>query len=202
MEDLTVVDTEDEIQSKIIECRNILRTSNDKSNCEEFTTEINEAADEYSARTSPSLIDRNKHMKTAVIDNQDKFLKRSLMLEPENSKLFVAAEERIRNLETHFGVLTAPCDKDLFARIKILEDKVLKIEQHYPQIAAHCFNYGNAEREASQRPGGRVTKMEEPAAKRKALKPATLKSQKNLASSAVEIKNQINAIKEKLKNKK
>lgn len=99
-------------------------------------------------------------MKTAVIDNQDRFLTRSIASEVPESKIFVAAEERIKNLETHLGIITAPCDKDLYTRIKAVEDKILKIEQHYPQIAAHCFNYGRAEKVASTRPGGRVSKID------------------------------------------
>lgn len=99
-------------------------------------------------------------MKTAVIDNQDRLLSRSIMVEPNESRHFVAAEESIRNIETHLGIIVAPSDKSLFERIQVLEDKILKIEQHYPQIAAHCFNYGKAEKAASSRPGGRVSRFD------------------------------------------
>lgn len=105
-------------------------------------------------------VNRQEHIKTAVIDNQDRFLSRTITFDGPDSDQFVAAEERIRNIETHLGILTAPCDKGLYERIKILEDKIMKIEQQYPQIAAHCFNYGQVEREASRRPGGRVSKPE------------------------------------------
>lgn len=112
-----------------------------------------------SARTHPTNFDKSSHMKTAVIDNQDRLLNRSIVVEDsKRSNIFNAAEERIGNIEGHLGIVTAHCDIDLYTRIKIIEDKILKIEQHYPQIAAHCFNYGRAEREASRRPGGRVSK--------------------------------------------
>jgi hypothetical protein len=56
-------------------------------------------------------------------------------------------------------IMTVPLDKNLVERVKILEDKILKIEQYYPQIAAHVFNYGKAEAQASMRPGGRVSRI-------------------------------------------
>lgn len=71
-------------------------------------------------------------------------------------------EERIGNLEKHLGIIhpihnnnfnvidtastsqnikNPPIDSFLIQRIKILEDKILKIEQNYPQIAMREFNY-------------------------------------------------------------
>lgn len=128
-----------------------------RNNQDEFVAHGLEAS---SARTHPASLDRSSHMKTAVVDNQDRILNRTIMFAEEENKHFNAAEERIRNLETHLGLVTAPVDKDLYARIKTIEDKILKIEQLYPQIAAHCFNYGRAERVASTRPGGRVSKLD------------------------------------------
>lgn len=129
------------------------------NNREEFTS----PSEAGCARTSALQVNRQEHIKTAVIDNQDRFLSRSTTFDVPESTYFVAAEERIHNIETHLGILTAPCDKGLFERIKILEDKILKIEQQYPQIAAHCFNYGQVEREASRRPGGRVSNPDQKA---------------------------------------
>lgn len=138
-----------------------IKAQNEKvnqANQDEFSGASSEG--DTSARTNPSQLTRENHMKTAVIDNQDRLLSRTILVEPPKEKVFYAAEERVRNLETHLGIVTGACDKNLFERIKIVEDKILKIEQLFPQIAAHCFNYGRAEKEASLRPGARVSRIE------------------------------------------
>ena len=141
-------------------------------------------------------------MKTAVIDNHDKYLTRSITSENKNPAIFSAAEERIRNIETHLGIIVAPADKNLYARIRVLEDKILKIEQHYPQIAAHCFNYGKAEKEASSRPGGRVSKsdhVEKSKISKKNGKGTNINSSLSASSaSIVELQNKLSKLKEKL----
>lgn len=147
---------DDEISEFISERQKILNADNR----DEFA-QPDHLGSSTSARTHPKNFDKTSHMKTAVIDNQDRLLNRSIVVEDnKRAKVFDAAEERIGNIESHLGIVTAHCDPDLYTRIKIIEDKILKIEQHYPQIAAHCFNYGRAEKEASRRPGGRVSKPE------------------------------------------
>lgn len=163
----------------------------DVNNRVEFTC----SEDIECARTSAIQVSRQEHIKTAVIDNQDRFLSRSLNLDKQEPLKFNAAEERLCNLESHLGILTAPCDKNLFSRIKAVEDKILKIEQQYPQIAAHCFNYGEMEREASRRPGGRVSKPEAKT-KIKIRMPATLDSAK-----VYEMQEKMQDLKKKLSKK-
>lgn len=151
-----------------------------------------------SARTHPKSFDKTSHMKTAVIDNQDRLLNRSMIADDnvKRTKKFDAADERIQNLEGHLGIVTAHCDLDLYTRIKIIEDKILKIEQHYPQIAAHCFNYGRAEKEASRRPGGRVSKPD-------STKKIKLKIPKSKDLESVhEIHEKMLHLKDKIANKK
>ena len=114
-------------------------------------------------------------MKTAVVDasSVNMFVGAAAKTEGKSGKdLFQEGlDERIRNVETHLGILQPPSNMSLIERVKILEDKILKIEQIYPQIAERCFNYGVAEALASTRPGGRVSTLLEtrppPSKKRK-----------------------------------
>lgn len=68
-------------------------------------------------------------------------------------------EDRVRAMEKHLGFIIEPIDKDLNQRIKILEEKILRIEHQFPQIATNFFNYGQAEIRASSRPGGRISNL-------------------------------------------
>lgn len=139
------------------------------SNSEEFI-DFNE--NESCSKVTTVKIDKTVHIQATVADNQDGPLQKSIsttsgmLVSPHHSIRdsqgafkFNALEERVRNIETHVGIVLAPVDKSLSDRVKILEDKILRIEQYYPQIAAHVFNYGKAEAEASSRPGGRVSKL-------------------------------------------
>lgn len=144
------------------------------SNVEEFIDTVEGAKGEpETARCAARLIDRNVHIRSTAVDNQDGPLSRSILSSTSGTLVsphgtvaasgervhFDGLEERVRNLETHMGIVVAPLDKSLAERVKVLEDKILKIEEFYPQIAAHVFNYGRAEVEASLRPGGRVSRM-------------------------------------------
>jgi hypothetical protein len=65
-------------------------------------------------------------------------------------------EERLRNLETHLSLVSPPhYPSDVYARLKALEDKIMKMEELYPQIAAHLLNYQES---AEINLGGRVTR--------------------------------------------
>lgn len=65
-------------------------------------------------------------------------------------------EERLRNLEAHMGVVSPPhYPSDVYARLKALEDKIMRMEEMYPQISAHLFNYQES---ANINLGGRVTR--------------------------------------------
>jgi len=136
----------------------VKRAENDRSNREEFVKA--EEGGSFSSRTSARYVDPEVHIRTAVIDQQDKLLSRTIAAGPEIPEVVDPAEERIRNIEGHLGIMALAARRNLFARIKAIEDKILRIEQNYPQIAAHCFNYGRVEAEASKRPGGRVSKAE------------------------------------------
>lgn len=143
------------------------------SNQEEFIDTITMENTDAS-RTKTKALCRTDHIVSSVVDNQDGPLSRSV-ISSTSGKLIsphgyeqhgstttgsrLNLEERVRNIETHMGIVVSPLERTLVDRIKVLEDKILKIEQFYPQIAAHVFNYGKAEVEASSRPGGRVSKV-------------------------------------------
>lgn len=149
----------------------------DETNREEFIESVKGEEEEFGAsRTCTKRLEKDLHIKASVVDNQDGPLSRSLLVSSTSNKLvsphgvaitydhserpiFNGIEERVRNVETHLGIVVAPLDKSLLERVKILEDKILRIEQLYPQIASHVFNYGRAEIEASSKPGGRVSRM-------------------------------------------
>lgn len=65
-------------------------------------------------------------------------------------------EERIRNIENNLGIISATqYPSDVYSRLKIVEDKIMRLEELYPQIAAHLLNYQDR---TDDRTGGRVTR--------------------------------------------
>jgi hypothetical protein len=84
-----------------------------------------------------------------------------------------------------------------------LEDKILKIEQFYPQIAAHVFNYGQAEVEASTKPGGRISKLHSslPNKKRAVVKDTKTLNENDDDSSLGELKRRMGELKTRLLKK-
>lgn len=69
---------------------------------------------------------------------------------------FDYVEERLRNVENHLSILpNIQYQNDVYARLKIIEDKIMRMEELYPQIAAHLLNYQDR---ADNRTGGRVTR--------------------------------------------
>ncbi|PJF17806.1 hypothetical protein PSACC_02372 [Paramicrosporidium saccamoebae] len=144
-----------------------------RQNQEEFIETVEDSG--LPARLNTRLINKESHIRSSVVDNQDGPLSRSVisstcgkLVSPHgivvshdisDRPVFNGLEERVRNIETHLGIVVAPLDRSLVERVKVLEDKILKIEMFYPQIASRVFNYGRAEAEASARPGGRVSKL-------------------------------------------
>lgn len=65
-------------------------------------------------------------------------------------------EERLRNVENTLGIVSpVQYPSDVFARLKVIEDKIMKMEEFYPQIAAHLLNYQDR---TDNRLGGRITR--------------------------------------------
>ena len=65
-------------------------------------------------------------------------------------------EERLRNVENHLGMVSPiHYPSDVYARLKAIEDKIMRMEELYPQISAHLLNY---EERSDSRVGGRVTR--------------------------------------------
>lgn len=65
-------------------------------------------------------------------------------------------EERLRNVENHLGIISPTIyPSDFYARLKAVEDKIMRMEELYPQISAHLLNY---QERSDDRVGGRVTR--------------------------------------------
>ena len=89
-----------------------------------------------------------------MVENQDGPLARSVNRVRASESNPV--EERLKNLETHMGISTPSFPADVYMRLKVLEDKIMKIEEFFPQIALHNFNYtGN---ESKFHKSGRVSR--------------------------------------------
>lgn len=67
-------------------------------------------------------------------------------------------ERRVGELEGLFKLPRKDSATSLSERIKILEDKVLWIEEHFPQVAYSCFDYTQ---EKAQEKKGRITHFKE-----------------------------------------
>lgn len=208
-----------------LKARNQMAVENNK---EEF---IDVFGENVCARTHTAAIDTKTHIPLTLADNQEGPLSRSVIVsttdhlvsphgqihglvdlsDRSKSSTFDCMEERVRNIETHLGIVLVPVDRSLMDRVKILEDKILRIEQFYPQIAAHVFNYGRAETQASNRPGGRVSRPAGSKSKKKSSK----RSERDMASegngggadaddlsSLSDLKRRMNALKSRLLDKK
>jgi hypothetical protein len=65
-------------------------------------------------------------------------------------------EERLKNAENQVGIISpAQYPSDVYARLKAIEDKIMRMEELYPQISAHLLNYQDR---SDTRTGGRVTR--------------------------------------------
>lgn len=65
-------------------------------------------------------------------------------------------EERLRNVENQVGIISpTQYPSDVYARLKAVEDKIMRMEELYPQISAHLLNYQDR---SDTRTGGRVTR--------------------------------------------
>ncbi|CAG8839147.1 31895_t:CDS:2, partial [Racocetra persica] len=103
--------------------------------------------------SNPEEINRNIQMKLDVVNNEDGPLARSTFSSAhqrnETNKtspacLSSGVEERIQNIEKHLNVqIVTPVPLDVYARIKILEDKIMQLEREYPPWAALNFNQPN-----------------------------------------------------------
>ena len=95
------------------------------------------------------------HIRSYIVDNQDGALARftSKKKDPAAEDY---VEERLRNLEAHLSIVSpSHYPSDVYARLTALEDKIMKMEELYPQIAAHLLNYQES---ADANLGGRVTR--------------------------------------------
>ena len=78
------------------------------------------------------------------------------MLKKKDSLSSDNFEERIRNVENTLGIISPmQYPSDMYARLKVVEEKIMRMEELYPQISAHLLNYQDR---TDNRLGGRITR--------------------------------------------
>lgn len=127
------------------------------SNKQEFISPHAED-EEISARTNIAAINRKIQMKTQVVENIDGPLARSSTSTKDSSHLTKyqdsamtshlesstfnnGLEERCKNIETLLGLTAKPLEAELYRRIKVIEEKIMGIEQNFPKLAVNNFHY-------------------------------------------------------------
>jgi hypothetical protein len=133
------------------------RAEIDQSNQLEFTSFAKQGAaaqDMTSARTDPADLNRTIQMRLDVVDNGDGPLSR-LVAAPSRAGSgrhikCDGVEERLSNIEQHLNVQYAtPIPLDIYERLKVLEEKIMRLERDHPTWAAIHF----------QQPGRTVSNM-------------------------------------------
>lgn len=108
-----------------------------------------------SIRTSSYPYGQEGHIKSYIVDNQEGALAR-YMTKKNDATSFDYVEERLRNVENSLGIVsTVHYPSDVYARLKAVEDKIMRMEELYPQISAHLLNYQDR---MDNRLGGRITR--------------------------------------------
>ncbi|KAK0438334.1 uncharacterized protein EV420DRAFT_1736269 [Desarmillaria tabescens] len=117
------------------------RARNDASNQAEFLRPASEAS---CARTDAKTLDRDTQMKYDIAKNDDGPLRRTMKKEKGKQKAdeeSPAVFERIANVESHLAVHYVPSPPaSLLARIRFLEEHIIRLEKEYPPWAALHFN--------------------------------------------------------------
>lgn len=107
-------------------------------------------------RTSPYPFGQEGHIKSYIVDNQEGALSR-YMTKKKDPAVSDYVEERLRNVETLLGISSPVVyPSDVYSRLKAAEDKIMRMEELYPQISAHLLNYQDR---TDDRVGGRVTRV-------------------------------------------
>lgn len=111
--------------------------------------------DNGSARTSSYPFGEEGHIKSFIVDNQEGALSHYMSKKKEPSSNDYV-EERLRNVENQLGIIpSVHYPSDVYARLKAVEDKIMRMEELYPQISDHLLNYQDR---SDTRLGGRVTR--------------------------------------------
>ncbi|CAG8531944.1 12807_t:CDS:2 [Acaulospora colombiana] len=145
--------TNSEIEQRINAFIQLKKSEINDSNRAEFLRKSSSDDVSSCARSDAAEINRNIQMKFDVVNNNDGPLARSTFSSKNQindgkkrplTELPSGVEERLQNIEKHLGVnIVAPIPLDVYARIKILEAKIIQIEQDHPQWAAVNFNQPN-----------------------------------------------------------
>lgn len=83
-------------------------------------------------------INRNTQIKLDIAKNYEGPYTKTIA-STYTQKPFCGVEERLRNIEHTLKI--SPQSSDIYARLKIIEKKILGIEQNHPKIAMKYFNY-------------------------------------------------------------
>jgi hypothetical protein len=159
-----------EMEAKINSYIQKKKFENNESNKKEFIDQVKYKKEECS-RTCPMKINRNQQLKLNIIKNEVGPLDRSVAdsnnnnnnnknnsssnnhnnngdKEKDRSKRRKINDndnglnERINNIKEHLNIVT-PLPPKLYERVKVLEDKIIKIEHDYPTWASVHFNQPN-----------------------------------------------------------
>ena len=105
------------------------RKNNTTSNEQEFPV-LN-----GSAKTSPYPFGQEGHIKSYIVDNKEGALSRYMAKKKDPSGGLDYVEERLKNIENQFGLIPASVyPSDVYSRLKVIEDKIMRMEELYPQI--------------------------------------------------------------------
>ncbi|ORX41518.1 hypothetical protein BCR36DRAFT_180491 [Piromyces finnis] len=142
-----------EMETKINTYIHKKKTENNESNKKEFIDQ-NKYKKEMCSRTCPARINRNQQLKLNIIKNEVGPLDRSVTDNDNDNKNGKSKSkdsqnidnnglsERINNIKEHLNIVT-PLPPKMYERIKVLEDKIMKIEREFPTWATIHFNQPN-----------------------------------------------------------
>ncbi|KAL4262558.1 hypothetical protein AB1N83_005469 [Pleurotus pulmonarius] len=130
------------------------RSKNEASNREEF---LNATGTTSCARTDAKHQDRDLQMKYDIAKNEDGPLRRTMKdfhaeaQQPtvtssatKDAQIHPGLDDRLKTVETHLAIRYVPSmPRDFLARLKFLEDHIIRLEKDYPPWAALHFNQPN-----------------------------------------------------------
>lgn len=104
---------------------------NNQSNQKEFVS-ISDKIDDVCARTSTAQIQRDQQIRISKVDNisgPNATIKKPVINNNSSGTLANGIEERFKNIEQYLNIVYPPVPIDIYQRIKIIEDKLLKYEE-------------------------------------------------------------------------
>lgn len=108
--------------------------------------------------STSGLLDVKEYQRSVfAVDNSDAhWLAKSVI--PSELTIDEINRERVGKLEDLLKIPLKDCRLSINERLKVIEDKLLWIEEHYPQVASVCFDYSKDKKPMKK---GRVTNMKQ-----------------------------------------